>query len=49
MFERQLIGSFGSVQDADHADTRNRCAGSVQESVGANIRSCRTKWSAYVQ
>jgi hypothetical protein len=46
MSERQLIGFFGSLQDADHAETRNRCDGRVHESAGANIRSCSTKWSA---
>ena len=43
---RHDIGSFRSVQAADHADTRNRCEGSVQESTGANIASCSTYWSA---
>ena len=38
----QLIGSEKSEQSADQADVRNRCAGSVHESLGANIRSCRT-------
>ena len=32
--------SVGSVHRADHPETRNRCAGRVQESVGANIASC---------
>ena len=42
--DRQLIGSCASVQVAAQADTRNRCDGSVQESLGANILS----WSPYV-
>ena len=45
----QLIGSERSAQSADQAEVRNRCAGNVHESLGANIRSCRTKWSAYAQ
>ena len=47
--ERQLIGSSGSAHDADHADTRNRCAGSVHESTGPNIRSWSANDSAHVQ
>ena len=46
---RHEKASFGSVHRADHPETRDRCAGSVQESVGANIRSCNTKCSAYAQ
>ena len=34
---------------ADHADTRYRCAGSVQESLGANMWSCKVNRCAYVQ
>jgi hypothetical protein len=43
------MGSSRSVQVADHAEIRNRCAGSVQESVGANMRSCKVKVRAYFQ
>ncbi len=45
----QLIGSSRSVQVADQPETRNRCAGSVHESVGANMRSCRVNVFAYAQ
>ena len=48
-FETQDIGSWGSEQLAAHADTRNRCAGSVHESAGANMWSCRTNSFAYRQ
>ena len=41
-FETQDIGSCASEQRAAQADTRNRCAGRVHESAGANMRSCRT-------
>ncbi len=37
------MGSYGLVHEADHAETRYRCAGKVQESAGANIRSWSTK------
>ena len=47
--EAQDIGSRGSAQWAAHADTRNRCAGSVHESAGANMWSCRTNSFAYRQ
>ena len=36
------IGSFGLRQVADQPETRYRCEGRVQESTGANIRSCST-------
>ena len=39
-FETHDIGSSGTWHRADHPETRNRWAGSVHESVGANIRSC---------
>jgi hypothetical protein len=35
--ETQLIGSLGFSQCAAHAEMRNRCAGSVHESAGANM------------
>jgi hypothetical protein len=47
--DSQLSGSCRSEQSADQADTRKRWAGSVQESVGPNIRSWSTKCCAYAQ
>ena len=41
--DRQLMTSDRSGQVADHAETRNRCDGSVHESDGANMWS----WSVY--
>ena len=46
--ERHCIGSR-LWHVADHPDTRYRCAGSVQESLGANMRSCNVNRCAYVQ
>jgi hypothetical protein len=47
--DTHVIGSTGRAHVADHAETRKRCEGSVHESVGANIRSWRTKFLAYAQ
>ncbi len=38
--DRQVMASLGFAQVADHAETRYRWEGRVQESDGANIRSC---------
>ncbi len=45
-FETQDIGSRATEHRAAQADTRNRCAGRVHESAGANMRSCRTNFLA---
>ena len=45
----QEAGLFGSVQSADHSDTRNRWQGKLQEAFGSNIWSWSVKFRAYVQ
>ena len=44
--KRQPVAVGLDLQLAAHAETRNRCDGSVHESAGANMWSCRTKWCA---
>ena len=45
----QLEGSPARVQIADHSETRNRCWGRLQDALGSNMRSCRTKSRAHAQ
>ena len=39
----QLIGSLGTLQMADQADTSYRCAGPLQDSTDSNMGSLSTK------
>ena len=45
----QLLGWSCCVQFADQPETWNRCAGRLQDAVGSNMWSCRTKSCAYFQ
>ena len=45
----QLFGTLCFVQSADQPETWKRCSGRLHEELGSNMRSCSTKFCAYVQ